>query len=241
VGCLTAIVLPIAALILVITLIGIPVAILVVLGGAIAGYFGWLCVGFLVGERILHALNARQITPIFAIVVGIVLLALIGAMPIVGGLVKFVVAMLGLGAVILTRFGTRPYPLGPSLGLPPAGALPLAPLPPLAPDVPSARPSAPDIAPASSGPASTVVPAAPVSEMPSGLAAAPVTPPTDVVPPEPVSQTDTPPAPSALGAEPFPLAHLSSAKADQPPAPAVDPQPTPTADRTPTSPDAPSA
>jgi len=42
-----------------------------------------------------------------------VLLALLGGVPIIGGLIGFAATALGLGALVLTRAGTRTYPLEP--------------------------------------------------------------------------------------------------------------------------------
>lgn len=122
IGCLTLIVLPILGILLAITVIGIPVALVLVLAAAIAWIFGWIAIGYLAGERILKALNAREILPVVAVVVGILVLAVIGQVPLLGWLVSLLVGTLGIGAVVLTRFGTRPYPPAPTMTMVPVGA-----------------------------------------------------------------------------------------------------------------------
>lgn len=122
IGCLTLIVLPILGILLAITVIGIPVALVLVLVAAIAWIFGWIAIGYLAGERILKALNAREILPVVAVVVGILILAVIGQVPLLGWLVSLLVGTLGIGAVVLTRFGTRPYPPAPMMTMVPVGA-----------------------------------------------------------------------------------------------------------------------
>ncbi|MCO6449775.1 MAG: polymer-forming cytoskeletal protein [Caldilineales bacterium] len=141
-GCLT-LVLGIPLLILLaITICLIPLS--VVLGVALiaAWVFGWLAVGWLLGKRLLLALNTENHTPVIEAVVGVAVLTLVwqlpGVVPCVGGflswLIGLVVGCIGLGAVMLSKFGTRTYgappparttPAGPQLPPPPASALPV--------------------------------------------------------------------------------------------------------------------
>jgi hypothetical protein len=112
VGCLTSFVAVTLGILLIITLCGIPFGILLLLALVVAWLFGWIALGRLAGEKILEAFKARESlrTPIIAVVVGILLLAIIGMVPIIGWLVGLFIGLLGLGAVVLTRFGTRGYP-----------------------------------------------------------------------------------------------------------------------------------
>ena len=91
-----------------------------------AGLFGWIGVGALVGERLLRALNAREIAPLWAAGLGTLLTTSISVglsvalcLAPFGWLLFFVLGCLGLGAVVLTRFGTTRYiphrPTPPSL------------------------------------------------------------------------------------------------------------------------------
>lgn len=137
VGCLTLILLPILGLLLLITLIGIPVAFLLAIVAGIAWIFGGIGIGLLAGEKILKAFRARDILPVLAVVIGILILMIVGQIPIVGWLVSCVVGLLGLGAVVLTRFGTRVYPTPPTMMLAPA-AIPAAGPPPPGTYTPSA-------------------------------------------------------------------------------------------------------
>lgn len=126
VGCLTLLVAPMLFLLLLITLIG-PVILVIAL--AAAWIFGWTAIGYLAGQKIMEALKVREIAPALAVVVGVLLLALIGQVPCLGGLLSvLLIGPLGLGAVVLTRFGTRPYPFYPALV--PAVAIPSGPVPP---------------------------------------------------------------------------------------------------------------
>ena len=116
VGCLTMVIAPIMLIALAITIIGIPLVVLLALAGAAAWYFGWITIGYIAGERILAALKVREIAPVLAVIVGVLLIAIVGEVPVAGGLVNILVGALGVGAVLLTRFGTRAYPAWPPSG-----------------------------------------------------------------------------------------------------------------------------
>jgi hypothetical protein len=109
---------------------------------------GWIAVGQLIGERLLIALGARTVTPAASAAAGTATITLLwlGLEPLCGlGWLFFVVlAPLGLGAVVLTRFGTREY-------TPTNGTSASAPAVPVAPSAPPAPPAPP--APAAPGPA----------------------------------------------------------------------------------------
>jgi hypothetical protein len=69
-----------------------------------------------VGERLLQALNARGIAPLWAAGLGTLLITLIGmglsvafCLAPFGWLMIFALGCVGLGAVVLTRFGTMAY------------------------------------------------------------------------------------------------------------------------------------
>jgi hypothetical protein len=111
---------PLALLIVTICLAIVPFAVYTLLGVALL--FGWIVMGQLIGERLLVTLERPL--PSFAIstVVGVAVLTVISNMPIIGvipfigwffgfigGLLGLVVALTGLGAVVLTRYGLRPY------------------------------------------------------------------------------------------------------------------------------------
>ncbi len=149
VGCLTFVVAPLLSLLLIVTCLGIPVAAVLLVLLVAAVLFGWIAVSMILGERLLRAANAKNIVPLLSMVVGILVLWLVTSLPILGWLISLFVASLALGAVVLTRFGTRPYPsvaTAPGTGLQPQ---PQPPMPPAAPPPPAppAPPQAPPPAP----------------------------------------------------------------------------------------------
>jgi hypothetical protein len=137
VGCLTLLAAFPLFILLIILIITIPAALLLPVALIVAWLFGWIALGRLVGEKVMEALKARESlnVPIVAVVVGIILLAIVGAVPFVGWLISLVVGLIAIGAVVLTRFGTRPYPpLTPA----PVAIAPAAPVTPAALATPSA-------------------------------------------------------------------------------------------------------
>ena len=89
---------------------------LIWLAAVIAWIFGWTAVGLMVGQRILTAFKVES-TPPLAVILGVALISLIWAFPCLGDLFALIVGSAGLGAVVLTRAGTQPYPPVP---LPPS-------------------------------------------------------------------------------------------------------------------------
>jgi len=106
--------------------------------------FGWLALGSVVGARLATAINWRNASPAMATAVGTLLLSLvmlfIGIVPFFGAVVQMLFASIGVGAVVLTRFGTRPYLTGAPIVEP--AAQPAAPTPPAAPVVADTPPGA---------------------------------------------------------------------------------------------------
>ncbi|MFQ5886112.1 MAG: hypothetical protein ACE5II_02635, partial [Anaerolineae bacterium] len=78
---------------------------------AAAAIDGWIVLGSVVGERLLQAVKVAEPEPLASVLLGVFLLTLISATPLcIGFLFTLVAGSWGLGAVILTRFGTTPYP-----------------------------------------------------------------------------------------------------------------------------------
>lgn len=105
----------VVALVMIITLILIPVAAVVVFLGvlaiALAWLFGMIALGNEVGERFTQSIN-QSWAPAFTAGFGTFLLMLVGGaigeIPCVGWLFVALIGFVGIGAAVLTRFGTRP-------------------------------------------------------------------------------------------------------------------------------------
>lgn len=116
IGLLTAVAGGALIVALLITICFSPLALLAALALGVAGLFGWIGVGALVGERLMQALNIRGAAPLWSGGLGTLLITLVsgglGLIPCLGilGLPLTVgLGCLGLGAVVLTRFGTTAY------------------------------------------------------------------------------------------------------------------------------------
>lgn len=109
-GLLTVIAAPIVVVLMSITLVLIPVSILLALALILAAFLGWITVGMELGNRLAMVFKAKWHLAISA-GLGTLLLTLVmevvGRIPCIGWTVVFVIGVLGLGAVILTRLGTR--------------------------------------------------------------------------------------------------------------------------------------
>jgi hypothetical protein len=114
-GFLTAIVGPALLILLSITIILLPVGLLGLFALAVTLLFGWIAVGMETGRRIAllfkqewaPAINAGLGTLVITFVANI-----IGRIPCVGWILPTFVAIIGLGAVIISRYGTRVYQPG---------------------------------------------------------------------------------------------------------------------------------
>lgn len=111
-GILTGIVFPALLVLLAVTICLIPFSLLGVVVLVVAGVFGWIAIGTEVGRRIGTMLN-WQLHPAGAAGLGTLIVGLvadgIGFIPCVGWLAPALVSALGLGGVVLTRFGTRVF------------------------------------------------------------------------------------------------------------------------------------
>jgi hypothetical protein len=104
-GLLSAVAAVVLGVVLTITIVGIPGAVVLALGAALGVYGGLVAVAAVVGRILpIPALRAR---PVLQLAAGVLVLFVASRAPFVGGLVPFVAAMIGLGAVVVTRAGTR--------------------------------------------------------------------------------------------------------------------------------------
>jgi cytoskeletal protein CcmA (bactofilin family) len=138
-GLLTIIVVPILMVIMAITLILIPVSLLAGLALGLFILFGWIAVGLEVGKRMAVLFKTTWALPVAA-GLGTLVLALVAGgagryIICVGWILPAFVAVLGLGSVLLTRFGTQIYPteLPPGYAPPPYPEVPRGPVSPTPP------------------------------------------------------------------------------------------------------------
>ena len=76
----------------------------------VAWLVGWVTVGLWLGQRLLNVLNARNATSIGEVALGVFLITVLTQLPAcIGFFVGLILGCTGLGAVVLTRFGSRSF------------------------------------------------------------------------------------------------------------------------------------
>lgn len=70
--------------------------------------FGGVGVKLAVGKKLGEGMNRPFRSPVWAVVVGAILLGLVRHIPIVGGMLVSALVLFGFGAVIMTGFGADP-------------------------------------------------------------------------------------------------------------------------------------
>ena len=108
-GLLSILLAPAVLAVLVALIISIPLAIIVVVGLIAAWALGTVAIGWLIGDYIVRKVIPHQSTRPIQVVVGLATLALAGSLPYIGWLIILGAGLIGLGAVLLSRFGTRLY------------------------------------------------------------------------------------------------------------------------------------
>jgi cytoskeletal protein CcmA (bactofilin family) len=110
-GLLTVVLAPGVLILLAITILLIPLVPLAAIAVVFAGIFGWIAIGFEIGKRLAVIFRVRWAEPVSA-GIGILVLTLVAkaiwAVPCIGWVVPFILAVMGLGAVVISRFGSRP-------------------------------------------------------------------------------------------------------------------------------------
>jgi hypothetical protein len=142
VGFLTVLVVEIAAVIMLFTLVLIPVSFVAQLGLVAAIVYGYVALGYEIGFRLSVNSNLNWTEPIAA-GVGTLLLGLIVGIvswiPILGILILIITPFFGLGAVVLSVFGSKPFPAAKSTQ-PIMQAIPTVPQKPVPPQMPEPLP-----------------------------------------------------------------------------------------------------
>ncbi|OGO26848.1 MAG: hypothetical protein A2Z16_16480 [Chloroflexi bacterium RBG_16_54_18] len=114
IGLLTAIVAPILLILLMVTILLIPVSLLGVLALVAAWVLGRIAIGLEVGRR-MGEMSNRDWPAAVAAGIGTFVLSLVVdgislLIPCIGWLAPALIGVIGVGGVLLTRFGAQPYP-----------------------------------------------------------------------------------------------------------------------------------
>ncbi len=112
------------AVLLAITLIGIPLIFVEMLALALAAILGYTALSRFVGEKVAGAVSTGMVNPMGAIALGVLILGAISMVPLAGSLFSMMLFILAVGAALATRFGTLPMaaPSGGAAAPPPGAA-----------------------------------------------------------------------------------------------------------------------
>ena len=88
-------------------LIGIPLLLALITAGFVTWIFSRLVLFYFFGDSLLRAFGSSRSSAFGAVLLGLVIVGLISLVPLIGLLAIFFLNILGWGAVIRTRFGTR--------------------------------------------------------------------------------------------------------------------------------------
>ncbi|MDQ3386112.1 MAG: hypothetical protein M3475_00665, partial [Actinomycetota bacterium] len=94
-------------IILAVSIIGSPLILLFIPAYGALAIFGLVVISFLAGRKLLLATNRYHGGNALAAIVGVLIVALVYAIPFVGEIVFTALALLGLGATILAVFNHR--------------------------------------------------------------------------------------------------------------------------------------
>lgn len=103
-GILSLIVIPFIIILFLITVVGIPLAILLLFAYILAIYIVGIFTSVVIGKWILGKLGKPDISLILALLLGLVILYLVGIVPIIGWIARFILFLWAFGAFISTRF-----------------------------------------------------------------------------------------------------------------------------------------
>jgi hypothetical protein len=120
IGFLSVIAIPVAAILLMITIIGVPLGFGVLFAVMpMLAYAGYLTAAIWTGEWILHRTgpDVERERPFLAAVIGVVVLGALGLVPVLG-LIVTVASLLGFGALVRLGFRTFRGTSRPNLGAP---------------------------------------------------------------------------------------------------------------------------
>ncbi len=144
IGVLTYVAVPILIVILTVLICTIPAAIALALALAVLVVCGWAVVARMVGEWLMNGFKQTNWTTVGQTAAGAVLLAVLGAVPLIGWLVGFAASAIGMGALILTVAGTQDYPRPAAVVTAPVApaSSPASPGAPMTPSSPATLPEA---------------------------------------------------------------------------------------------------
>jgi hypothetical protein len=143
----------VAAAVLVSSGIGAPLAGILWIGVTVLRWLGMAALFCAVGRQFGSNIFGRKLSYFGAILVGFLVYAIVYMIPFMGGIVKAIIGVTGIGLMVITRFGTRTP--GQALSMAPVAPPPPPGPPPAAPPSPPGPAGAPPASPAGTPSAGT--------------------------------------------------------------------------------------
>jgi anti-sigma factor RsiW/cytoskeletal protein CcmA (bactofilin family) len=97
---------PIAAIIVAVTLIGLPVALVGLVAWCLGLYLAKIIIANFIGRTLLTSQGDRMSSVALGLLVGLALVFIAINLPFIGGLIHFVLVLIGFGALIMTVYGS---------------------------------------------------------------------------------------------------------------------------------------
>ncbi|MFH1347367.1 MAG: polymer-forming cytoskeletal protein [Candidatus Margulisiibacteriota bacterium] len=105
-GIVSLIVIPLASILLCITLIGIPLGVILSLAYVFGIYIAGIFTSVVIGKAIFDRFGKTGINLIWALLAGLIILEMLAFIPLVGWFIKLVLFLWAFGALVSTRFTT---------------------------------------------------------------------------------------------------------------------------------------
>jgi cytoskeletal protein CcmA (bactofilin family) len=101
-GLIALITVPIAVIILIVTIVGIPLGLIVLVSFLFGLFLSRIFVALYIGSVMLERLNRMKgASRVWKLFIGLLLLEILASIPVVGRLINFIVIILGFGAILL--------------------------------------------------------------------------------------------------------------------------------------------
>lgn len=114
IGLVAYLLIPPLLVLMVITIVGIPLALILILMVILGTLFGQLAVARSLGERVIQRFSWKYETEMSRVLIGLVTIFLITLIPVIGWVFFFATSCIGFGTVLMNRFGIKkktPQPL----------------------------------------------------------------------------------------------------------------------------------
>ena len=105
-GLLALIAVPIVSVILMITVIGLPLGIILLMGYGISIFLSFVLVSYVLGKLFFQNVSTRYVSAYVHMIAGVVFFVVLTSIPIIGGIITFLSLLFGLGGIILLSRST---------------------------------------------------------------------------------------------------------------------------------------